>query len=827
MKSRRAKQISKIIGVVLVVAFFASFYCWSYMDVAGNMSKVPVGIINKDAGTTLGDDAVNMGDALVDALADNAAATWQVLDEHALENGVEESGYLLVFEIPEDFSQNVAAGKSGPPKAADLIVYRDVRYNYIFSQLSTQVVKAFEDALADRIVSNYVSGAYEGLHSARDGMQSAADGAGQLNDGLQDLDTGLTEASNAAGDAANGADRLAGGAASVAEGSKTLDAGAQQLAQGTDGLAVGAQDLASGNAQLAAGTDQLSKSTQALPQQTQQLAEGINSAQSGLARAGGAAETMQQAASGITAGLDDLSTQMENGEDSLLELSAQLSHGAIGAQRLEAGANGAAQYYHAAIAAAQSGGIYQGKTTEEWQALADQASAQVATGAGQMSTQLSQASGATETAATNLGAARSAVGTSESEDRSLASASRQIRDGLGQLSGELTGSSEAMGMLSAGAGQLASGSRELAGSTARLNDASQQLSQGAGALADGAESAAAGTRGLLAGTGELSAGAESVSAGAGQLAQGMPQLQAGLNSATDGAGALADGAATLDDSLTDGAATLGENLGASSEEMGEYAASPLKTQQESFGALDGYGQGFAPFFMTTALWLGALLLFFVVDPMYPRRARAGRIRTVIGRLPLYLLICALEAVAVVGAAALIGVTSAYDVNFLVLYAFAFAVSCAFMLIMQFLTLTFGIVGRGIAVVVLILQLAAAGGTLPVELGRSELAAIKPWLPFTYSIDGFREAISLGRGAVIGKDALILLGVGLICLALSLLCWRIALLRQKSDNAEYAAYHLDDGAAPHDAFVAGEASGDEAVQKATTEQLAVLDSTAGK
>ncbi len=795
MEAQRVKQALKIVGIVLLVAFFASFYCWSYMDVASNISNVPVGIINKDEGATVDGKTVNVGNSIVEALKDDNKANWQFLDDTAMDEGIEKTGYILIFEIPKDFSKNASAGEIGTPKAADLVVYRNVRYNYIFSQFSSQIVKAFEDALSDQVVKAYVSGAYNGLYSARDGMSEAADGAGKLNEGITELGSGLSKASNAANQATDGAKRLADGSQALSSGTQDLHKGAQDLAQGNQNLADGAQKLSSGSSELASGMGQLATSTQSLPEQTKKMAESLDGAHAKMSEATSATAQLEKASQTITTHLDKLSGEMQNGGKSLHELSQKLEAGAHGAQQLKSGTESLDKLYQAAFAAAQSGGSFNGKTSEEWLELAKQTSQQINEGATQLSTQLNDAAQASGAAADNLSTTVKLVGNSKTQDKSLAYASRQVSDGLSQLNQEFTGSTDGMGTLAGYAHQLASGSQKLADSTLKLDSASHELSAGAANLAGGASRAASGAKDLNAGASKLEQGAGSLSTNANKLAEGMPKLQSGLSSASEGTGELSKGASTLDGSLADGAQSINKALGASSEEMGEFAANPVQTKQESFGALDVYGQGFAPFFMTTALWLGALLIFFVVDPMYPKRKNAGRVRTVIGRLPIYLLVCALESAGVVIASIAIGVTDAYEVNYLLLYLFAFIVSSSFMLIMQFLSLTFGVVGRGIAVALLIIQLSAAGGTLPVELGHPELAVIKPLLPYTYSIDGFREAISLGRATVMGQDALILLSIGLIFLVLSLLCWRLALMRQENDNAEYIAYHLDDGYAP--------------------------------
>ena len=45
-----------------------------------------------------------------------------------------------------------------------------------------------------------------------------------------------------------------------------------------------------------------------------------------------------------------------------------------------------------------------------------------------------------------------------------------------------------------------------------------------------------------------------------------------------------------------------------------------------------------------------------------------------------------------------------------------------------------------AIVLLVLQIAGAGGTYPIELIPPFFQQLNPWLPFTYAIDIMREAV---------------------------------------------------------------------------------------
>ena len=63
-----------------------------------------------------------------------------------------------------------------------------------------------------------------------------------------------------------------------------------------------------------------------------------------------------------------------------------------------------------------------------------------------------------------------------------------------------------------------------------------------------------------------------------------------------------------------------------------------------------------------------------------------------------------------------------------------------MSIIQFLIRNFGDIGKFLALIVLVLQLAAAGGTFPIETIDKGFQAISPYLPMTYSIKLLREIL---------------------------------------------------------------------------------------
>ena len=74
-------------------------------------------------------------------------------------------------------------------------------------------------------------------------------------------------------------------------------------------------------------------------------------------------------------------------------------------------------------------------------------------------------------------------------------------------------------------------------------------------------------------------------------------------------------------------------------------------------------------------------------------------------------------------------------------------SFTFTLLIYALALSFGDVGKALAVVVMVIQIAGSGGTFPIELLPSIYRNIYIFFPFPYAINAMRETI----GGMYGSD----------------------------------------------------------------------------
>jgi putative membrane protein len=80
-------------------------------------------------------------------------------------------------------------------------------------------------------------------------------------------------------------------------------------------------------------------------------------------------------------------------------------------------------------------------------------------------------------------------------------------------------------------------------------------------------------------------------------------------------------------------------------------------------------------------------------------------------------------------------------NFWLMLLFSALCSVVFVVIIFTLVSLFGNVGKAVVVVIMVFQMAGAGGIYPIQTNPHIFGVLHPLWPFTYGINGFREAIA--------------------------------------------------------------------------------------
>ncbi|MFC5647574.1 YhgE/Pip family protein [Paenibacillus solisilvae] len=282
-------------------------------------------------------------------------------------------------------------------------------------------------------------------------------------------------------------------------------------------------------------------------------------------------------------------------------------------------------------------------------------------------------------------------------------------------------------------------------------------------VSDRISDVAAGVMKLQDGSGKLVNGMLQLYGGVEALRVGNTKLEEGANSLRDGLKQISSGQAELANKLTDAAAIAAKDD--QSEKRQQIIQNPVEMEETNLHPVPSNGVGFAPYFIALSLWVGSLVLFFVIDITQVRAHPRGPLSYLTNK---YLALCsvsvcqALLSVFILHAGLGIPTVEAP----MAMYAYAILIGLVFTAILFMMISILGSdVGRFAAVLILMLQLTSSSGSYPVELEPGLFRFIQPYLPMTYAVEGLRHLISTGGAQEIIRTALVLSGFGLCSLLL--------------------------------------------------------------
>lgn len=201
---------------------------------------------------------------------------------------------------------------------------------------------------------------------------------------------------------------------------------------------------------------------------------------------------------------------------------------------------------------------------------------------------------------------------------------------------------------------------------------------------------------------------------------------------------------------------------------GEFFSEPVKTDTVEVYPIANYGSAMTPFYTVLALWVGALLLTALVKvKAEPKNLQGVKLHQLyFGRYLLFFVLGQIQALVVV-----LGDIYLLHCQILDKGLFWFTASLTsfvFTLLVYSLTLSFGDIGKAVAVVIMVIQIAGSGGTFPIELLPSVYRNIYIFFPFPYAINAMRETIGGMYGNMYVKSLLQLMIFAAAALVLGLL-----------------------------------------------------------
>lgn len=326
--------------------------------------------------------------------------------------------------------------------------------------------------------------------------------------------------------------------------------------------------------------------------------------------------------------------------------------------------------------------------------------------------------------------------------------------------------------LVAGSENLNTGIEKISESTNRapeLESAIKRLEGALGQINDGSKSV---RNGIV----DLNNGLSTLNENSIKIREGIRELSTGTSVALDGSKQLLDGVTTfnneIDESLVDTKKEL-EKL----DGLSEYTEEPIQIVEKDYGTVDKYGIVFAPYFMSLSLWVGALVLFIVL--YYDSE---NRFKLLGKNAPNKILRAFLYLVLAIAQALILGFLLKYLLGFTVTNEWGYYLSCilistVFVSIVQFLIVNFNDVGKFLAILLLIFQLTASGGTFPIETTPEFFQSLYMFMPMHYSVDLIKEMLISIDNNIIMNSVGVLIGFLITTIILTLLFDIIKLIKR--------------------------------------------------
>ena len=192
----------------------------------------------------------------------------------------------------------------------------------------------------------------------------------------------------------------------------------------------------------------------------------------------------------------------------------------------------------------------------------------------------------------------------------------------------------------------------------------------------------------------------------------------------------------------------------------EFISNPVKLKQTDVYPVPNYGSASTPFYTALCLWVGAVLFSSIASTKFhlneKQQLKYSKRQQFLARMMTYLTVGFFQALIVVlGNQWLLG---AYTKNPVWNVIFALIIDLAFMMMVYVLVALFDNLGKGIAIIILVLSISAGGGNFPIEMSGPFFRAIHPYIPFTHAVNLLPESVGGIYWPTALKAIAILIGV---------------------------------------------------------------------
>ena len=595
-----------MIGISLIPALYNIIFLSSMWDPYGQLSELPVAVVNNDKEATYNGNTMAIGKDMVSNLKENKSLDFHFVNEEEGKKGLENGDYYMVVTLPSDLSEKAASILTDHPEQMNIDYQTSSGHSFIASKMSDSAMTQLKQNVSASVTETYTKALFQkmgdlksGLTKAADGSEQLANGASQLAVGSQTLTTNLHSLADSSLTFSNGTEQFTKGLSSYVSGVEQLHLGlgnfnsglvtytgavsqldsglgqlsskSPELVRGINQLYTGVESYTGGVSKLNTGLNQFSSGVSAYTNGVGNLATGANqlSSQSATLRMG-----VEQLSEGIQQLSSKLDTSSEQ-KDQINQLSSGLNQLNQAIQNIDVGdtkqldsvLSSIVSLSNQMLASAQSDKattLANIQSTAAYQSLTSEQQAEISASVSQNSTDSIQSAQSIIALVQGLQGSLENLQNQSSNLSTLKNQANQVlplastsltglSSGLTEIQGAVTSKlvpasqsiTSGVNAYTAGVDKVSQGASQLSEKNSTLTGSLDQLVSGSTTLTQKSSNLTAGVGQLVEKTPELVSGIEKLSTGSNQLNQKSQELIAGVDKLQSGSSQLADKSSQL------------------------------------------------------------------------------------------------------------------------------------------------------------------------------------------------------------------------------------------------------------------------------------------
>ena len=595
-----------MIGISLIPALYNIIFLSSMWDPYGQLSELPVAVVNNDKEATYNGNTMAIGKDMVSNLENNKSLDFHFVNEEEGKKGLENGDYYMVVTLPSDLSEKAASILTDHPEQMNIDYQTSSGHSFIASKMSDSAMTQLKQNVSASVTETYTKALFQkmgdlksGLTKAADGSEQLANGASQLAVGSQTLTTNLHSLADSSLTFSNGTEQFTKGLSSYVSGVEQLhlglgnfnsglvtytgavsqlDSGLGQLSSKSPELVGGINRLYTGVESYTGGVSQLNADLNQFSSGVSVYTNGVRNLATGANQLSNQSATLRMGVEQLSEGIQQLSSKLDTSseqKDQINQLSSGLNQLNQAIQNIDVGdtkqldsvLSSIVSLSNQMLASAQSDKattLANIQSTAAYQSLTSEQQAEISASVSQNSTDSIQSAQSIIALVQGLQGSLENLQNQSSNLSTLKNQANQVlplastsltglSSGLTEIQGAVTSKlvpasqsiTSGVNAYTAGVDKVSQGSSQLSEKNSTLTGSLNQLVSSSTTLTQKSSNLTVGVGQLVEKTPELVSGIEKLSTGSNQLNQKSQELMAGVDKLQSGSGQLADKSSQL------------------------------------------------------------------------------------------------------------------------------------------------------------------------------------------------------------------------------------------------------------------------------------------